>query len=205
MGTEDINDLSYEESIQRHRENRREKLLRATAAVFARTGIAQVSMDKVAKEVGVTKVVLYRYFKSKDELVDTILGEFVDRLLAADSLDVGWGRKRVTDNLILIRENQDAFMLLVRHANHDPKFGRHYLRLFDELVDHTLKRLTRELSGRKNEAIKLKFVAERISSLLLESVIGWIESGDPKKDTSFVSWLVRSSSALAQSWVDPPS
>jgi len=204
VADEQINELSYEESLKLLKENRREALLRKTAAVFAQKGFSHISMDKLAKEVGVTKVVLYRYFKSKGELIGIILDSIVDSILVSDFKDSAWGRKRVSENLEIIRKNHDAFICLMRHARYDPKYSSYYNKLIDQVVSNTILRLN-DFTKNNIAIINIQFVAARISSLIFVSIIEWIESGDPSNDDILVDWLVRSCLGLAQSWVDVSS
>lgn len=204
MSINEIEDVSYEESIERHRRNRHQKLLRETAVVFAESGIAQMSMDKLAKELGISKVVLYRYFNSKDDLIDLILSQLVDQVLDSDSRELGWGRKLVAENLSIIRQNQHAFLLLIRHTIHDPKFEHHYKRIHGTLVENTIKRINHDFSGIENDVISVRFFCERLCTFVLDAIKGWIESGDPNKDREFVRWVVQSMAGLGKSWNEPP-
>jgi len=49
------------------RAQRREQILAAATHAFARAGFADTSLDDVAAEAGVTRVILYRHFDSKAE------------------------------------------------------------------------------------------------------------------------------------------
>ena len=57
-------------------EERRNQILEAAMAVFARQGFEQARMDDIAKEVGLSKGDLYLYFKSKDAIISAILQFF---------------------------------------------------------------------------------------------------------------------------------
>ena len=59
---------------------RRASILRGAAEAFARTGFAHTSMEDVANACGVTKLIIYRHFETKDELYRAILQEVFDRL-----------------------------------------------------------------------------------------------------------------------------
>ncbi len=61
-------------------EERKNQILEAATAVFARLGFHKARMDDVAEESGLSKGTLYWYFKSKDEI---ILG-LVDRIFTQD-------------------------------------------------------------------------------------------------------------------------
>ena len=62
------------------RDERQAQILRAAAAAFARTGFAATSMDDVAAEAGITRLIVYRHFDSKEDLYRAVLTKVTDRL-----------------------------------------------------------------------------------------------------------------------------
>lgn len=68
----------------------REKVLRAAVAVVDREGLASLSMRRVADELGVEAMALYRYTPSKDDLLDgmveTLFLEAEEPLARADAM-----------------------------------------------------------------------------------------------------------------------
>ena len=54
---------------ERRRDRSREEILAAARRVMLRQGIAGMTLDAVAREVGVSKTALYYYFASKDALI----------------------------------------------------------------------------------------------------------------------------------------
>ena len=70
--------------------NRRDELVEAAAAVFARNGVAATTVDDVVREAGVAKGTFYLYFTTKDEVVTAVadrlvvvVGAAMERSLAA--------------------------------------------------------------------------------------------------------------------------
>jgi AcrR family transcriptional regulator len=61
------------------REERHEAILHGAAAAFARSGFAATSMEDVAEACGVTKLIVYRHFDSKEDLYRAILQRVFDR------------------------------------------------------------------------------------------------------------------------------
>lgn len=53
----------------------REQLMNIALALFAREGIARVSLNAIAREAGVTPAMLHYYFSSRDALVEQLLEE----------------------------------------------------------------------------------------------------------------------------------
>src|SRR5690349_3377739 len=70
---------------RRRRLNTQERaasILDTAAAVFARQGYAPTTVDQVAAEAGVSKLMVYRHFNSKRELYLAILDQVRQRLTA---------------------------------------------------------------------------------------------------------------------------
>ena len=64
------------------RPERQATILRGAATAFARTGYAATSMEDVAAASGITKLIVYRHFDSKEELYDEVVAETAEQLLA---------------------------------------------------------------------------------------------------------------------------
>ena len=63
-------------------EERRNQILEAAMAVFARQGFDQARMDDVAQEARLSKGALYLYYKSKDAIIAAILQFFFSRMMS---------------------------------------------------------------------------------------------------------------------------
>src|SRR5437588_662771 len=72
-------------------EEKRRLILEAAARVFARKGFHTSRVGDIAEEAGVAHGLLYHYFQSKDEVLDTIFREHweqvLDRLHAVEESD----------------------------------------------------------------------------------------------------------------------
>ena len=75
--------MGVAERRQREKEQRRITILRAAEDVFVRRGVAETTMDDIARAAEVSKGTLYLYFKSKDDLYLTIATDAVSELLEA--------------------------------------------------------------------------------------------------------------------------
>lgn len=69
-----------------HLEQRRQQILDAAVACFARTGFHQTTMADIAAEAGVSDTLAYRYFRSKDELIEAAIRRHDD--VAVDAVAV---------------------------------------------------------------------------------------------------------------------
>src|SRR3990172_7863304 len=72
-------------------EERRRQILDAAVRVFARSGYHGSRVGDVAKEAGVAHGLLYHYFSSKEEVLQTVFrenwGELIDRFRAVEATD----------------------------------------------------------------------------------------------------------------------
>ena len=50
----------------------KEKLLRGAEELFLRYGLRSVSMDDIARHLGISKQTIYQHFADKDEVVATV-------------------------------------------------------------------------------------------------------------------------------------
>ena len=57
-------------------EERKNQILEAAIAVFARLGFQQARMDDIARQAGLSKGALYLYYTSKDAIITALLKYF---------------------------------------------------------------------------------------------------------------------------------
>jgi len=60
------------------RAERRDSILTGAARAFARAGYAATSMEDIAEASGITKLIVYRHFGSKEELLGAVVARKVD-------------------------------------------------------------------------------------------------------------------------------
>jgi AcrR family transcriptional regulator len=66
-----------------HRAERRQQILDAAAACFARDGFHRTSMQDIVTESGVSAGLLYRYFAGKDDIIAAIVSDWHKQRSAA--------------------------------------------------------------------------------------------------------------------------
>lgn len=59
--------------IQEIRENRKEQIMSSALELFAKEGYGHVSISTLAKHAGISKGLMYNYFKSKEQLLEELL------------------------------------------------------------------------------------------------------------------------------------
>ena len=99
------------------RVQRREQILTAATEAFARSGFAATSLEDIAAEAGVTRVILYRHFDSKTDLYQAVLDRMCARLDAHVAEPVGGFTDASIDGLLeAAAESPAGFRLLFHHA-----------------------------------------------------------------------------------------
>ncbi|GAA2608829.1 TetR/AcrR family transcriptional regulator [Actinomadura fulvescens] len=78
---------------EEHRERRRQQILDAAQSCFARKGFHETSLQEIFRESGLSAGAVYRYFRSKDELIGAIaarsqplVAALLEEILDADEL-----------------------------------------------------------------------------------------------------------------------
>ena len=66
---------------QKQWEERQEAILDALTRLAAAHGFAEVTMDELADEVGISKATLYQHFKSKDEMLAALIAAHTARFM----------------------------------------------------------------------------------------------------------------------------
>src|SRR6266705_996369 len=106
------------------REQRREQILTAATEAFARSGFAATSLEDIAAEAGITRVILYRHFDSKTDLYQAVLDRMCARLEAHVDEPVGGFTDASIDGLLeAAAESPAGFRLLFQHALREPEFS----------------------------------------------------------------------------------
>lgn len=67
-----------QEQFEAIRAERRTHILQSALKVFAEDGYHNASISKVSKAAGISKGLMYNYFESKEELLQTLIGDYLD-------------------------------------------------------------------------------------------------------------------------------
>lgn len=86
-----------------------EKILKSSLALFFKYGIKHVTMDDIAKELGMSKKTIYQFYKEKDDLVN----QLCDMELKEHECDFDDFNKKASDpihEIMLISEKMRSMM-----------------------------------------------------------------------------------------------
>lgn len=167
-----------------HRDARRAAILAAAAAAFARGGFAATSMTDVANEAGVTRILLYRHFDSKEALYRAVLDDVTTAMRTA------WGERdrtlpgtaAVAAHLSVARADPDGYRLLWLHADREPEFASYVAN-----VRRGVGALADDLVGPHVPAPLRRWASVALASYVTEAVLDWLDHGTPDHDAAFVT------------------
>lgn len=154
------------------RADRREQILDAATCAFARTGYAATGLDDIAGEAGITRVILYRHFDSKNAMYRAVLERAGSRLAAT----VGTGNYDETSIPALLHAaaaDPDGFRLMFRHAMREPEFRD----LTEGLTRTTTEVAHRHLAAEIGDERWAAWAARVVPSMVIEAVIAWLDTG----------------------------
>ena len=183
------------------RADRRASILRGAAAAFARSGFAATSMDDVAVASGISRLLVYRHFDSKEELYRAVLDQVSGELAAAWATElshVGYGAgARVL--LTVARQDPNGFALLWRHAAREPGFADYAAQQRERSTGVAL----RLMSGQLRDEVDARWAASTVVAVLVESVLAWLEDGEVERDDEVVGLMAAAVAAMITSWSEP--
>ena len=154
-------------------------MIESAAGTFLRRGFDATSMDDVAQDAGVSRLILYRIFDSKHDLYRTVLQSVIDHLgVAVEPYDVDALRTRGAAWVLLpvARAHPDAFRLLWRRALHEPQFADLALGVQEIFVFYARGIVGHYLD---HDDVRLEWAARTASAHLVEGLCTWLDLGDP--------------------------
>lgn len=138
-----------------NRKRRTRELYEAGLKLFLERGIIAVTIDEIVRAAGMAKASFYRYFRDKEELVDTIVSAVREPVAQAlDECEAALERANDSPAMfrayqvlglrlaMLIRERGDVVLLYLQEARAPGVGARRPVRALAEYVDGSAVRLT---------------------------------------------------------------
>lgn len=69
------------EQYKEIRESKRNLILESTLKLFAKHGVYHTTVNMIAQDAGISKGLMYNYFKSKEDLLRSVVFQGIDKLL----------------------------------------------------------------------------------------------------------------------------
>ena len=153
---------------------RREQILAAATDAFARGGFSATSLDDIAAEASVSRVILYRHFDSKADLYRAVLDRARIRLAAA-AHGPDFDAASVDGLVAAAAEDPAGFRLLFEHAAREPEFREEMERFRAEMVALAHRQLVRAIGDRA----WARWAAELAPTVAIDAVLAWLDAGQP--------------------------
>jgi AcrR family transcriptional regulator len=168
-------------SSRNRAESRRDELLAAAVRVFARKGYHTCRVSDIADEAGASHGLVYHYFSSKDEVLETIFREnwgpiavAIKGIAATDDTAVEQLRKVVALVLHAWRRDPETVRVLVREISRSPvlqeRIGE-FQQAFDGL-EHVIVR--GQERGEFDAGLDSRFATYAVWGTLDEILTGWV-------------------------------
>jgi len=179
------------------RPERRAAIIDGAARAFARGGFAATSMADVAAASGVTHLIVYRHFESKEALYEAVLERALELLAVALSDTRAVGSHGPTPAALLgaARADRSVFEVLWRHATREPDFAR-----FADRARDQLRAVTETALAPHVVAEHLRWAVRATNAYVVEAVLVWVEDGDSRYDERFVAATNAALKAGVRSW-----
>jgi AcrR family transcriptional regulator len=159
------------------RTERREQIVVAATRAFARGGFGGTSLDDVAREAGVSRVIVYRHFASKADVYRAVLDRVCTRLLAACG-DGGFTEDAIAALVVVASEDPDGFRLMFQYSAREPEFANETRELRAGMT--AIARAG--LAGRVADPAWAAWAAQLCPTVAIEGIIAWLDSGQPDPD-----------------------
>jgi len=169
--------------------DRRRQILEAAVHVFAKNGFHTSRVGDIAEEAGIAYGLVYHYFKSKEELLETIFRDTWTQMLErvreveGSSVPAREGVRQVTALLLRTwRRDPDLVRVLVREVTRSPHVQREI-----EEIGHAMKALEGIIrrgqeAGEFASNVDARFAAVVWYGALDEVLTGWVLGQLPDKD-----------------------
>lgn len=177
---------------------RRLAIVQAAAQTFAHAGYAATSMDEIAHTAGITKLIVYRHFDTKEALYRAVLEQVFDRQVELFLANIAQGLEAEGSTRALLavaREWPDGFHLLWRHAAREPQFGEYALSLRDVAVG-----AARGVVSPLVAPDLAEWAAQTLFDHLVDAVLDWLDYGTEPRDEDFVMLETAAIRATVAAW-----
>ncbi len=169
----------------------RRAILDAAALLIGRTGLARLTMDRVAREAGLAKGTLYLYFEAKRDLVQALkehslspLVADLSKILAGSAPPEQRIREFVHRHLTYFDQHRDFFLVLL----HDRDIAQnHWKRSRTTLYRRTVERGAKVLEEGMQAGKFRRCDAQKVAAMLLEANIAMIHQRLCQTDTGPVA------------------
>lgn len=156
------------------RAQRREQILAAATEAFAGSGFAATSLEDVARQAGVTRMIVYTHFESKTALYQAVLDRMRDRLREATGAP-DYDEFSISRLLEVAAAEPAGFRLLFHHAVREPEFRAEVERMREDGFAISYGYIGRKIP----DTAWARWAASLVPTFTIEAIIAWLDAGQP--------------------------
>lgn len=187
------------QKVREKLQNKKEKIIKAAKEILAEKSYGEISIKAIAKKAGIATGTFYLYFSNKEALIDSIVEEMYQELLAVIKLE----RSKydcVFDKLqasmeaclkLFIKEENLAKILLVKLPGINNAFNKKLAEIEKELIKLTKKDLddlkTQGLLPEQDTLVS----ATAFVGTFRQVLISWLKEGEPQDLQSAFKTLMK--------------
>lgn len=172
-------------------DERREQLLRAGVEMLGSRAADGLSIGAVAKAAGVSKGLLYHYFRDKDEFFDAVVRAAGDELLAATEPDLELPPlervRGVIDGLIAFAESHAAGYLAIFQGDlHFAGVTERVTKIRERRVESIIEQIAQASDAdadvvRQSPSLRIALSGQFV--FMQAAVLNWLEHRDIDRET----------------------
>jgi len=174
---------------ERERESRRQEILAAAKAAFARRGFDGAVLDEIASEAEFSKATLYLYFKDKHDLFYAVLEDGLDKLLVKvktirdrELPPITKLEQMVQGVIAYMEEDRDFFRVLTPERagmtdSRHPELDKRVLPKLVAFVDIAASVIEQGIADGKLKKVDSRAVADLLFGMMHSAVVWWLLAG----------------------------
>ncbi|MBZ4686748.1 MAG: TetR/AcrR family transcriptional regulator, fatty acid metabolism regulator protein [Clostridia bacterium] len=187
------------QKVREKLQNKKEKIIKAAKDILAEKSYGEISIKAIAKKAGIATGTFYLYFSNKEALIDSIVEEMYQELLAVikserSKYDCVFDKLQASMEACLklfIKEENLAKILLVKLPGINNAFNKKLAEIEKELIKLTKKDLddlkTQGLLPEQDTLVS----ATAFVGTFRQVLISWLKEGEPQDLQSAFKTLMK--------------
>lgn len=153
--------------VSKRPDERRGEIIQAAKELFASNGFMKTTISDIARKTGVAKGLFYYYFKTKDEVVNAVIEEYIasterEVIRIARQQDIDY-RRRLNEVIFAIidfsRDAENVFAELRRSDRY---------MFHQSLLEHAVERLKKTVATMVDEGVEKEIIRCRYPHIMVE-------------------------------------
>jgi len=165
-------------------EDARKNIIEKVGALYMRYGIKSVTMDDVARHLGISKKTLYTYVKDKNELVQLIVDSQIQEHISQDNHLASLNLSALEEMLVVFKTVSEILQNLNPSYQYD--LIKYYPQLNDKFMKFKEKQLYKNIrenliKGKKEGIYRKEINEDIIAKMNTDRNIAMFAEGDDQK------------------------